>query len=717
MSPDSHDEKGGPQHHTRPDRFWQASQRALTDLSRPLGLAGRLLGRARQTEEAFTVIVAIGIGLLAGAGAIGFRFVIKLAHRVFFQTWAYGHDVVVLIPWWERLLLPGVGGLLVGILVSYVAAEVRGSGIPEVMESVALRGGFIRARVAIVKAIAAAVTIGSGGSAGREGPIVHIGASIGSIAGQVLSVDARGLRTFVACGAAAGIAATFNAPIAGALFAAEVILAEFAILRFSAVVISSVAATVLSRHFLGDFPAFVVPHYELLSAREFIPYTALGVLAGLTSVAFIRVLYRSQDLFARLPIPEWTRPAVGGLLVGVVAIGLPEIYGVGYDSLNNALWGRLPIALLLLLPVAKMVATSATLGSGGSGGIFAPSLFMGAMLGGAVGTLAGHVLPGVAGPGAYALVGMGAVVAGTTHGPISAILIIFELTNDYKIIPPLMVACILSVLLSSWIQKTSIYTEKLRKRGVNLHEGRDINVLRGIKVAEIYDRDPERIEATLPLRSIIERVMHAERDVFFVVGRQDRLIGAFTLNDLRAMVLEQDLPEFIVAADVVRGDTPAVRASDNLDLVMHLFGRNDVDEVAVVSGDDEQRLLGSVRHKEVIEAYNRQMFRLDLAGGFQSVASGVRRHRGVEVAPGYRLVEVEVPFGMVGKSIAELNVGARFGVQIILIHKPEEDDESLQGRPGTFARADYVLKHGDRLLTLGPKEDIRRFRAGLPKAG
>lgn len=491
------------------------------------------------------------------------------------------------------------------------------------------------------------------------------------------------------------------------------ILGDFAVLRFSAVVIASVSATVLSRHFLGDFPAFEVPSYELLRAAELGPYAVIGVLAGLVSVVFIRTLYATEDLFAKVRLPGFAVTGLGGLFVGAIAVWLPQVSGVGYESLNDALWGRLPLAMLLVLPVAKLLATASTLGSGGSGGIFAPSLFLGAMLGGAVGRGAGLVMDGVAGPGAYALVGMGDVVAGTTHGPISAILIIFELTNDYQIIPPLMTACILSVLLSSWIQPTSMYTERLKRRGLDLQEGTDVNVLRTLKVREVFDGSPVTFTAATPLRKVVDGALRAERDTFFVLGPDDAFQGCFMLNDLRGVMAEQDLPDFIVAADLVRDDSPAVAPGDNLDLVMHLFGRHDVDEVAVVQ--DGARLVGAVRHKDVIEAYNRQMFRLDLAGGFQSVAAGVRHKQGVEVAEGYRLVEVEAPYGMLHKSIAELSVGARYGVQVIMINKPQKDTETLAGRPGLFARADYVLKPGDRLLVLGHVEDIRRFRAGLPK--
>jgi len=676
--------------------------------------AAPLLGHARRADNLSMLVAALTIGLLAGAGAIGFRWLIEQSQSTFFFGVDQGLEALRELPWWKRLLIPAVGGLLVGPIVYRLAPETRGSGVPEVMESAAFRGGFIRARVLAAKSLAAALTIGSGGSAGREGPIVQIGSAMGSVLGQVMSVSPRRLRTFLACGAAAGIAATFNAPIAGALFAVEVILGEFAVMQFSPIVISSVTATVLSRHVLGDSPAFGVPEYDLLRAAEFVPYTVLGLLAGLTSVVFIGAVYRTQDLFAALRIRPWMKPAIGGLIVGIIALWAPEVFGVGYQSVDAALHGRLPLLILLALVPAKMLATAATLGSGGSGGIFAPSLFIGAMLGGAVGHIAGLWMDGIASPGAYALVGMGAVVAGATHGPISAILIIFELTGDYRIFPPLMVACILSVLLSTGMKRDSMYTMKLTKRGINLHEGKDVNVLRSLYVRDVFDTAPSRVPGSLDIHEVVDRMLHDSRENFFVVGPDDRLLGSFSLKDLRELMFEHELPPLVVAADVARADAPVVRMDDNLDLVMHLFGQHDVEEIGVVERGPGRKLLGSVRRKQVIDAYNREIFRVDLTGGFHSVATAVEQDRGVELAAGYRLVEVGAPYAFVGRTIRRINVRARYGVEIILIRKPPETEGDIQGRPGAFPHPGYRLETGDTLLVMGTEENIRRFREALP---
>jgi CIC family chloride channel protein len=662
-----------------------------------------LLGSLRRVDHIFMVLAAIIIGILGAFGAIGFRYIIKFAHRIFFQTWEYSLGIVEGMDWWMRILIPVIGGLVVGPIVHFIAKEVRGSGVPEVMESVATLGGSIRARVVIAKAFAAAITIGSGGSAGREGPIIQIGSAIGSAFGQFLSVSARRLRTFVACGAAAGIAATFNAPIAGALFAVEVILGDFAVTQFSPIVISSVVATVISRHFIGDFPAFRVPEYEAVSAFEFIPYTLLGILAGLLGVLFILSVYKSQDVFDKIKLPPYLKPALGGFLVGAIAIYLPQVYGVGYESINEALWGRDISWLLFFLIFAKIAATSFTLGSGGSGGIFAPSLFIGAMLGSLLGKQFHTFYPELtADAGAYALVGMGAMVSATTHAPISAILIIFELTNDYKIIPPLMVACIISVLLAIYIKKESIYTMKLVRRGLNIFEGKDINLLKSLNVENVLNKDVQTVTDNCPFSDLINYMINSNHQEFFVVNQKKELIGQISVVQLKEFLKDEDyLSGIVIAADIANQPTAILYKNDNLDLVMHQFGRYDIDELPVLESRANKVLIGVVRRKDVIDAYNREIFKWDLAGGFHSVITAVQKERKVELADGYSLTEIEPPDSFIGKTLREINIRANYGLEVILIKNIQEDESSISNRPGALAKPDYVIKRGDKLLVLG----------------
>ncbi len=415
-------------------------------------------------------------GAGAGVGAVAFRYMILgvsyvvSGHRDYS---AVGHAANPLVPGlggWFVLFAPVVGGLAYGPLLSRFAPEARGHGVPEVMYAVDRLGGRMRPRVPLVKALASALCIGSGGSVGREGPIVQIGSALGSVAGQLARVPERQLRLLVACGAAGGISATFNAPIAGVFFALELILRNFETRSFGLVAVSSITADAIGRAVFGSHPFLSLPAFALGSPVEFLPYAGLGVLASLVGIAFMRVLYAGEDAADRLwRGPAWLRPGTGGLLLGVVLLAVPQMYGVGYPVLERAVDGRYAILVLLGLLAAKILATSMTMWIGGSGGVFAPSLFMGAMLGSAYGALAHQVIPGVAAaPGAYGLVGMGAVFAATARAPISAVLIIFELTGDTGMIMPLMLAVVVSTAFSNAITRDTIYTLKLRRRGIDL---------------------------------------------------------------------------------------------------------------------------------------------------------------------------------------------------------------------------------------------------------
>jgi CIC family chloride channel protein len=408
----------------------------------------------RTNEHATMAILATIVGVIGGFGAIGFRYLIDFVQLISYGAEGNLLEVARLSPWYLRIWVPALGGLVVGPVVYFFAREAKGHGVPEVMEAVALRSGIIRKRVVFVKSLASAICIGTGGSVGREGPIVQIGSAIGSTMGQLLKVSADRIRTLVGCGAAAGIAATFNAPVAGAMFALEVVLGDFGLATFSPIVISAVAATAVSRHFLGNSPAFIVPAYQLVSPWELPLYVLLGLFCALVAVSFTLLLYRAEDAFEQLRFPEYLKATLGGLALGIMGLLFPHILGVGYPAIDLALVQKLSWGVLLLLVAFKILATSITIGSGGSGGIFAPSLFMGAMAGGFFGTAVHSVLPDItAPPGAYSIVGMGAVVSGTTHGPLSAILILFEMTGDYKIILPLMIACIVSSLASTQLFK------------------------------------------------------------------------------------------------------------------------------------------------------------------------------------------------------------------------------------------------------------------------
>ena len=441
-----------------------------------------LLTRHQPPADMVLIVTALLVGLLTGVGAMIFRFLIRGVAWV-----GYVWIPMVTEQWGKAYIVfvPAVGGLLVGLLVYNFAREAKGHGVPEVMEAVALRGGRIRPVVAVVKSLASSICIGTGGSVGREGPIVQIGSALGSSIGQVLNLSDDRISNLVACGAAGGIAATFNAPISGVIFALEVIMGgRFSVRYFSSVVVSAVAASVVGRVVLGDIPAFAIPfEYGIVSLWEYLFYPILGVLAAVTGVIFVRSLYWTEDLFdAWKGVREWVKPGIGGVLLGVLALAYPlamdtlrwgvtpQVYNVGYEIIESALSSHLALGVAAALLVLKLIATILTLGSGGSGGVFAPSLFMGAMLGAAFQLALIRIFPALLAPaGAYALVGMAAVFAAGAHAPITAVLILFELTGDYRIILPLMLTVVVATTLAQrMLGGESIYTLKLTRRGVRL---------------------------------------------------------------------------------------------------------------------------------------------------------------------------------------------------------------------------------------------------------
>ena len=669
------------------------------------------LYRMQLPEHTFMVLIAIIIGIVGGFGAIFFRFAIRFFQGTFYGTWHYSLEYVLKLPWYVKLFAPAIGGLIIGPIVYYFAREAKGHGVPEVMESIVLRGGAIRPRVMIAKITASAICIGSGGSVGREGPIVQIGSAIGSIFGQVLRVTGSHLRTLVACGTAAGIAATFNAPIAGALFAMEVILSDFGFSQFSPIVVSSVAATVVSRHFLGDFPAFVIPHYELVSVFELIPYGILGILSAFVALVFINLLYKTEDLFDTIPIPGFLKPAIGGLAIGAIGIYFPHIFGVGYNTITLALEARLAWYFLLFLVFLKLVATSITIGSGGSGGVFAPSLFLGASLGGLVGTAVHTLIPlHTASSGAYALVGMGAVAAGAMHAPITSILIVFELTNDYRIILPLMTACIISVLITTKLKKDSIYTLKLTRRGINLFQGQEINVLRSLKVAQVMKIDYDFVHADTPFRKLMDLTVKSPHSNFFVVDHQNHLVGVISIHDIRKTIYESDLLEpIVVAHDLMTPVRYYFTPNDTLDAVIMAFSEIEIDELPVVNGDNEKVLIGTISKDDVINAYNKEIFKRDMLTSVSNYISSLQKFRRIEIGNGHVLCELEIPGAFVKKTLKNLELRNRFGIEVILI-KQNYNPEKKEWENVIIPTPDYRFKFGDTVLVMGSQDSIDNLK-------
>lgn len=670
-------------------RFWATGQ-ALR----------QYIDRIEPPDSIVLVFSALLVGIGTGAGAVFFIWLLTQISR--FTLWS--QDVAGSVA--GLLLTMGAAGFLVGFIIDRWAREAKGHGVPEVMEAIALRNGRIRPRVAALKVLASSLTIGVGGAAGREGPIVQVGSALGSTLGQVLHFSAERTRTLVACGAAAGIAATFNAPIAGTIFALEVILGRFTSRYFGAVVISAVAASVIGRAYLGAEPAFVVPAYPLHHLGELPIYIVLGFLSALVAVLFIRLLYRAEGFFDDWQIPLPYKTALGMLLTAAVGLLIPGrlVLGPGMELIGEALATDFDMSLTLMgaLLFLKLMATTFTLGSGNSGGVFAPGLFMGAMLGGLVGNVANTLWPAIAvDPGAYAIVGMAAVFSGAARAPITAVLIVFEMSNDYKLILPLMLATVLSTLLAEYLFTESIYTLKLRLKGINLQQGRDVDIMQGILVREAMTADAYVVEEDLPLPELGQYFQQTHAHSFPVVDKAHHLVGMVSITDYDRALEQGGLTSSRCVQDIATTGSLLIAYEDEPmgDALQRLAVR-DVNKLPVVSRDNPHRVVGVIRRRDIIKAYNTALSRR-------------RRHPGapdasVRLQPTdhAEFLEIELPpdSPAVDKSLASLARKLPHDCVIVAIR-----------RHGTLLipHGDTVLQSGDQVTAFLRHADQSRLRRCL----
>jgi len=560
---------------------------------------------SRMSQSSVVLVLGILVGLAAGCGAVAFRWLIDFFTRCFFN---YGEIVLSFMGDYYTIALPVIGGLIVGPMVYFYAKEAKGHGVPEVMEAMVKHGGRIRPRVAVIKSLASSVCIGSGGSVGREGPIAQIGAAVGSTLGQWFGLSEARIRTLVACGAGGGIAATFNTPIAGAFFALEIILCKWGAEAFAPVVAASVAASVIGRSAFGDHAAFQIPAHNTVTATELPFYVVLGLAAAAAGIALTVLIYWFEDRFESLPIAPYVLPATGGLLVGIIGLYHRELYGVGYGLIEEVLQGaHISVIVLFTLLVLKLLATSTTLGSGGSGGIFSPSLFVGATLGGIVGIFAERLFPGlVETPATYAIVGMAAVFAATSHAPVCAMMFGFELTRDYRVILPLMLACGISVIISRALYRFSIYNLKLFRRGIHIELGRDAQLLNQITIGEAMTTDVITVTPETPVRDIAHMFDETKHHGFPVVDEQGKLHGCVALEDVhRAGPEGLDQP----VDEIATHDLVIAFPDESINDGLRKLGLRDVGRIPVVSREDHTRLLGLLTRKNIISAYNQALMR------------------------------------------------------------------------------------------------------------
>jgi CIC family chloride channel protein len=665
-----------------------------------------ILFRIKSFDQLFVIIMAMAIGVFAGIISAGFRTLIDTLRHV---MWGPGVliDVAKAAPLYLKIGIPAFGGALVAWLVRRFAPEAKGHGVPEVMNAVATQNGFIRMRVVVIKAFASAMSIASGAAVGREGPIVQIGSAFGSTVGQVFQVSIRRMKTFIGCGAAAGIAATFNAPIAGALCASEVILGDFSAAAIGPIIIASVFGTVISRAMYGDFPAFIPPNYSLNSPIEILFYIVLGLVTGVVAWLFVRSLYKTEDIFDSWKAPVAIKGLLGGALLGAVGVYLPEILGVGYETMETVLRGHMGIVLAAGLVLAKIFATSLSMGFGASGGVFAPSLFIGSMLGGAMGGLIHMLFPELsASSGAYALVGMAAMVAATTHAPVTAVLIIFEMTAEYSVILPLMISSIIAMLISSRLLKGSnIYTMKLQRRGIDIYGGKDIKVLDQIKVSTLKKTIIDIISPEMTLEGLLEKMSKSSTSNYYVKDDDGQLAGVVTHSAMRRYLNHhEDVPHDATVGDMMNQKFEVITEQAPIHEVLRKMIEMDLEALPVV--DSQGRLTGEVARTDIVHQYQELLIHAESAKAMANSMKFMQthHHEKSEVMPGFYLARISAPSAFVNQSMRSLNVRQKYGVDILLIRRTVRGKEK-----DILPDVNDKLMNSDQLLVFGKQAEVDRL--------
>lgn len=559
-------------------------------------------------EQAKMLLFAATIGLAVGYAAYGFRALLGFIQSFFFGTESeFLIGAVLDLPWWQVLFAPALGGLLVALFLRFIMPGGRPQGVADVIEAGMYYDGRMSFRQGIGAAFASALSIGSGASVGREGPLVHLGGSIAGVLIKRFHLGRIDGHSVLACGVAAGVAASFNAPIAGVIFAHEVVLGHYALRALAPVVISAVIGTIVTRIHIGNFPAFLIPEYEILSFWEFPAFMILGLVSGVIALIFFWSVAVTKDSLDALKLPVFWRPAFAGLTVGAIALLFPEVLGVGYEATDNALKQIYPLHILILLVAAKMAATSVSVAGGFGGGVFSPALFLGAMTGGAFGIIAAHAFPGLAAEhGLYAIVGMGAVASAVLGAPISTTLIVFELTGDYRVTIAMMVAVVLAAILGRQFRFRSFFHWQLARRAVKLAEADEV-LLHAQTVKGVMMDSVETISPAMTFGQLRDLYRDSEAQGYFLVDDEDRIIGALNETDVKYALLDPELNDFGLAVDIASQPGPLLTPEMPLDEAMTAFSGSAYRFLAVVDSENERHLLGIVRFRDVLAAHNKAL--------------------------------------------------------------------------------------------------------------
>ena len=558
------------------------------------------LRRFVRNEHVILSVLAVALGGLSALAVIAFRMGIGGVQLLGF---GFTHEFVVTgtagLPWWQLLAVPSLGGLLVGLFLHWAIKGGRAHGVAQVIQGSAMPTGALSLRDGIASTIAAAVSIGAGASTGREGPVVHLSATLGAVVARRLRLPHGSGRTLLGCGAAAAVAASFNAPIAGVFFALEVIMRHHSLRAIAPIVISSVTATIISRAEYGNAPAFVLPDVVLQSLWEFPAFVILGIVAAIAAIAFSRSIFVAETAAVRSGLPGWSRPAVAGLAVGAIAILAPQVLGVGYEATDATLRADFGFTLLLVLIVAKFLATAVSLGFGFGGGVFSPALFLGSMIGAAFGIVAGTVFPELfSGSSTYAVIGMGAMAGAVLGSPMSTILIVFELTGDYTLTVAVMIATVVASLLTQQLYSRSFFHAQLERRGLHFAHALDEGLLKGMTVSSVMDAGCPTLQSDEGVAGVAEQLARTPRQDAVVVDTDGRFVGTVAYAD----VAKTSHNSSGKAGELASARTAAVVETDDLQTALDLLRAEHTDHLPVIRDNTSCHVVGIVRETAILRA-------------------------------------------------------------------------------------------------------------------
>lgn len=654
------------------------------------------------------VLFAVAAGLLGGTAAVTFR---ALAVALPALVWPASSNLVEAVaaaPWWWKLGIPVAGALLAGLVLnlgSRMSGAVRGW---DILEAVVLRDGILHLRSALVKALSALLTVASAGPLGREGPMVALSAAACSAAARQFQLPVRQRRLLVSCGIAAGLATAYNAPIGAALFTMEVIVGNFALDVFAPLVFASVTATLLARAAFSDAPVFDLPHFELASAAEIGLYALLGLSAGVAAAAFLRALRAGARLSRATGLPRPVTMAIAGALLGVTILWMPEVVGNGREAIVDLFRENWTARFALTLFAVRLVLGAVTVGAGAVGGVFTPTLLLGALLGDAFGSMAHAALPGLtADPKAYALVGMGCLLAGTTHAPISAVLLLSEMTLDPEIVLPLLVGAAVASLVARRIDAESIYTEALRrKRGAPGPQG-EAAVMHSLTVSDVMRGEHATVAADAPLPELIDRFIELRRNHLYVVDAGGDFVGAISLYEASRALRETEDPRALRAMDVANPAFQTTVPSERLDRTLERFWVHESERMPVLASAGSRRIVGTVSKRDILGVYSLEVLhRRSLLARFEPGTPGERPVY-VELPGDHVVDEIVVPRALVGTTLAQARFRDSFGVSVLVLRRVDAQGKVTRLLPEGTTR----FEAGDRIIVFGERGNVEILAA------